>query len=529
MAKALAQQVGYIYVDTGAMYRAVTLFALRHELFNADGSVQAERLEAMMPQVEVNFQLDAETGLPLVHLNGECVEQEIRGLEVSSHVSVIAALPFVRTAMTVQQQRMGEAKGIVMDGRDIGTVVFPEAELKIFVTASAEVRAQRRYDELTTKGQEVSYDDILKNVQERDYIDSHREVAPLRQAPDALLLDNSNLTIPQQKRWLLTEFAKRTSWLPLIEEALQSVDYPEQPEGLYEPISYVLQAGGKRLRPTLLLMAYALYKDDVEKALPAAVGIETYHNHTLLHDDLMDRADMRRGRPTVHKKWNDNTAVLSGDTMLIMAFEHIMQSKGANQAEVLALFARSAREICEGQQYDVNFEVRNDVTEAEYLEMIRLKTSVLLACATQMGALLADASKEDANVLYAFAEKVGLAFQLQDDYLDVYGDPAVFGKKIGGDILCAKKTFLLINAYQRADEATKLLLDETLASSTLTNEEKIQKVTAIYNELGIPQLTLSAIDRFYSQAEAELQKLSLPKEKWHGLWEYAQSLLGRKK
>ncbi len=529
MAKALARQVGYIYVDTGAMYRAVTLFALRHELFNADGSVQAERLEQMMPQVEVNFQLDHETGLPLVHLNGECVEKDIRGLEVSSHVSVIAALPFVRSAMTTQQQRMGKEKGIVMDGRDIGTVVFPDAELKIFVTASAEVRAQRRYDELTAKGQQVDYADILKNVQERDYIDSHREVAPLRQAPDALLLNNSHLTIPQQKQWLLTEFAKRTSWLPLIESALQSVHYPEKPEGLYEPISYVLQAGGKRLRPTLLLMAYALYKDDVEKALPAAVGIETYHNHTLLHDDLMDRADMRRGRLTVHKKWNDNTAVLSGDTMLIMAFEHIMQASGANSTEVLSLFARSAREICEGQQYDVNFEQRNDVTEAEYLEMIRLKTSVLLACATQMGALLADAPKADADVLYAFAEKIGLAFQLQDDYLDVYGDPAVFGKKIGGDILCGKKTFLLINAFQRADNDTQKALNEALHSTTITDEEKVKSVTAIYNQLGIAQLTLSAIDRFYSQAEAELQKLSLPKEKWQGLWEYAQSLLGRKK
>lgn len=529
MAKDLARQVGYIYVDTGAMYRAVTLFALRHNLFYADGSVKAEKLEGMMNEVEVSFQLDAQTGLPLVHLNGECVEQEIRGLEVSSHVSVIAALPFVRSAMTAQQQRMGEEKGIVMDGRDIGTVVFPEAELKIFVTASAEVRAQRRYDELTAKGQEVKYEDILKNVQERDYIDSHREVAPLRQAPDALLLDNSALTIEQQKNWLLAQFAKRTSWLPLIEHGLQTVHYPEQPEGLYEPISYVLQAGGKRLRPTLLLTAYSLYKDDAVKALPAAVGIETYHNHTLLHDDLMDRADMRRGRPTVHKKWNDNTAVLSGDTMLIMAFQQIMQAQGANKADVLDLFARSAREICEGQQYDVNFETRNDVTEAEYLEMIRLKTSVLLACATAMGALLADAPAQDAKVLYSFAEKIGLAFQLQDDYLDVYGDPEVFGKKIGGDILCGKKTFLLINAYQRASEATKQLLSETLASTSLGNDEKVKQVTSIYNELGIPQITLNAIDRFYSEALSELHKLSLPQEKWNGLWQYAQSLLGRKK
>ena len=210
MAKDLAREVGYIYVDTGAMYRTVTLFALRKGLFNEDGSVQAERLEALMPQVEVSFKLDPETRLPLACLNGECVEQEIRGLEVSSHVSPIAALPFVRQAMTAQQQRMGEEKGIVMDGRDIGTVVFPQAELKIFVTASAEVRAQRRYDELTAKGETVSYDDILTNVKERDYIDSHREVAPLRQADDALLLDNTTMTIPEQKVWLKEKFEERT-------------------------------------------------------------------------------------------------------------------------------------------------------------------------------------------------------------------------------------------------------------------------------------------------------------------------------
>ena len=210
MAKDLAREVGYIYVDTGAMYRAVTLFALRRGLFRPDGSVLADRLEALMPQVSVGFTLDPATRLPLVQLCGETVESEIRGLEVSSRVSPIAALPFVRRAMTEQQQLMGRQKGIVMDGRDIGTVVFPEAELKIFVTASAEVRARRRFDELTAKGQQVDFDEILRNVQERDYIDSHRAVAPLRQAPDALLLDNSSLTIAEQKAWLLARFEERT-------------------------------------------------------------------------------------------------------------------------------------------------------------------------------------------------------------------------------------------------------------------------------------------------------------------------------
>ena len=210
MAKDLAREVGYIYVDTGAMYRTVTLFALRNGLFAEDGSIDTARLESLLPNVKISFRLDPETKLPLVQLNGEDVENEIRTLEVSSHVSPIAALPFVRTALTLQQQAMGEEKGIVMDGRDIGTVVFPKAELKIFVTASAEVRAQRRYDELTGKGQSVSYDEILKNVQERDYIDSHRKVAPLRQADDALVLDNSHMTIPEQKAWLLQKFQEYT-------------------------------------------------------------------------------------------------------------------------------------------------------------------------------------------------------------------------------------------------------------------------------------------------------------------------------
>ena len=209
MAKSLAAKVGYIYVDTGAMYRAVTLFAMREGLFDAQGQPDAARLEALVPQIEVSFRLDPATHLPLVCLNGEVVEEAVRTLEVSSHVSAIAALPFVREALTRQQQRMGEEKGIVMDGRDIGTVVFPQAELKVFVTASAEVRAQRRYLELTAKGQSVAFEDILRNVQERDYIDSHREVAPLRQADDALVLDNSELTREEQMQWLRDRFEER--------------------------------------------------------------------------------------------------------------------------------------------------------------------------------------------------------------------------------------------------------------------------------------------------------------------------------
>lgn len=206
MAKELARRVGYIYVDTGAMYRCVTLYAMRHDLLHEDGSVKTAELEQEMPNIHVSFQLNSETGRPDAYLNGECVEQEIRSLEVSNHVSPVAAVPFVRTAMVAQQQQMGQGGGVVMDGRDIGTVVFPHAELKVFVTASARVRAQRRYDELQQKGMPADYDDILKNVEERDYIDSHREVSPLRQADDALLLDNSNMTIPEQNDWLMARF-----------------------------------------------------------------------------------------------------------------------------------------------------------------------------------------------------------------------------------------------------------------------------------------------------------------------------------
>ncbi len=208
MAKALAKKIGYVYVDTGAMYRSVTLFALRNNLFNDDGSVKTDELKEMLQQVNVSFKLNPETGLPETYLNGEMVERDIRGMEVSSHVSPIAAIPFVREALVAQQKAMGKEKGVVMDGRDIGTVVFPDAELKIFVTASAEVRAKRRYDELQGKGQPADYDDILKNVQQRDYIDTHREVSPLRQADDAIELDNGHMTIAEQDAWLIDKYQK---------------------------------------------------------------------------------------------------------------------------------------------------------------------------------------------------------------------------------------------------------------------------------------------------------------------------------
>ena len=315
----------------------------------------------------------------------------------------------------------------------------------------------------------------------------------------------------------------------LIENALKAIAYPTCPEGLYEPIAYVLDGGGKRIRPTLLLMAYSLYRDDIAEAMPAAVGIETYHNHTLLHDDLMDHADMRHGRATVHKKWDANTAILSGDTMLIMALEHVMRCKSPHTHEVLALMVHSAREIGEGQQYDINFESRTDVSVDEYIEMIRLKTSVLLGCATKMGAVLAGAPKDDADALYAFAERIGLAFQLQDDYLDVYGDPSVFGKNIGGDITSNKKTFMLINALLRAEGQDKAELEAWIARKDFDRQEKVDAVTHLYTKLGIDRLARERIEYYTREALSCLDAVDTPDERKAELREYTMMMMRREK
>lgn len=314
--------------------------------------------------------------------------------------------------------------------------------------------------------------------------------------------------------------------LQKIENAIRSLPFPTQPEGLYEPIEYVLSMGGKRLRPMLLLTAYRLFRPDYERAMSAAVGIETYHNHTLLHDDLMDRADMRRGKATVHRRWNDNTAVLSGDTMLLLAYRLIASTAVGRMEEVMALFTQSAIQICEGQQMDVNFETRADVSEAEYIEMIRLKTSVLLGCAAKMGALLADAPAADCDTLYAFAEKVGLAFQLQDDYLDTFGDPAVFGKKIGGDILCGKKTFLVHAARSRMSTAEATDFLALLNRTNLPSEEKIARVTEVYRRHDVPAVCEARIAAFFEEAHRLLAHLSVDAAP---LWAYAETLLRRKK
>lgn len=310
---------------------------------------------------------------------------------------------------------------------------------------------------------------------------------------------------------------------------IASLPYERKPKSLYDPIEYVLAAGGKRIRPSFVLMAYNLFHDDVDRILPVATALETYHNYTLLHDDLMDKADMRRGRPTVHKKWDDNTAILSGDTMLVLAYEHLAKCDTKYLKPALDLFTETALEVSEGQQFDMEFETRNDVAEEEYIEMIRLKTSVLLACALKMGAVVAGASDADANALYAFGEKVGLAFQLQDDLLDVYGDPKVFGKAIGGDITSNKKTFMLINAFNRADAGTRAELERLTTATEFDPAEKIAAVTEIYNRLGIDKLAEQRIKEYFEQSRQHLDELSVSDDRKAVLREYTERMMNRKK
>lgn len=310
---------------------------------------------------------------------------------------------------------------------------------------------------------------------------------------------------------------------------IASLPYERKPKSLYDPIEYVLAAGGKRIRPSFVLMAYNLFHDDVDRILPVATALETYHNYTLLHDDLMDKADMRRGRPTVHKKWDDNTAILSGDTMLVLAYEHLAKCDTKYLKPALDLFTETALEVSEGQQFDMEFETRNDVAEEEYIEMIRLKTSVLLACALKMGAVVAGASDADANALYAFGEKVGLAFQLQDDLLDVYGDPKVFGKAIGGDITSNKKTFMLINAFNRADAETRAELERWTTATEFNPAEKIAAVTEIYNRLGIDKLAEQRIKEYFEQSRLHLDELSVSDDRKAVLREYTERMMNRKK
>ena len=317
--------------------------------------------------------------------------------------------------------------------------------------------------------------------------------------------------------------------LQKVNDFLDNLPYDRQPASLYDPVKYVLSLGGKRIRPVLMLLGYNLWKEQPEDILMPAIGLETYHNYTLLHDDLMDNADVRRGQQTVHKKWNANKAILSGDSMLVLAYQRVAQVPAQKLQQVLDLFTVTALEIGEGQEYDMDFETRNNVTEDEYIEMIRLKTSVLLACALKMGAILADAPQEDIDRLYTVGEQLGLAFQLQDDLLDVYGDPKVFGKAIGGDIASNKKTYMLINAFNRANPKQLKELTRWIDAKTFDREVKVSIVTRLYDEIGIRELCEQKINYYFDLARQTLDQVNVPESRKQALRQYMDEMLHRNK
>lgn len=315
--------------------------------------------------------------------------------------------------------------------------------------------------------------------------------------------------------------------LQSIENYLAQTDFPAEPELLYAPIGYSLAGGGKRLRPMLLALACGIFSDDIQQALPAAAAVEVFHNFTLLHDDIMDNAAMRRGKPSVYAKWGQNVAILSGDAMLICAYRLLGTIQPRFLPQVLATFNTMALEVCEGQQYDMDFETKPKVSVVEYMHMIELKTSVLLAGAVVIGATLGGASEEDCRKLRRFAIELGLAFQLQDDLLDSYGDERL-GKAIGGDILEGKKTYLMITAMSHADEPTREVLRSTYRNDTLSDQEKIATVKAIYDRLDIPRLTEQQISVRFERALSILDTLSVGPERTRQMREYAAGLMGRK-
>lgn len=313
----------------------------------------------------------------------------------------------------------------------------------------------------------------------------------------------------------------------LIQKAVEKIDFPPYPAKLYEPISYILDLGGKRMRPALLLMACDLFEGDVEKAMAPALAIEVFHNFTLMHDDIMDKAPLRRGKTTVHERWNANTAILSGDVMLIEGYKLIMQVEDHLLRTILTIFNKTAVGVCEGQQLDMEFEVRDDVNISEYMEMIRLKTAVVLGGALKIGALVGGADMKNADLLLEFGENLGLAFQLQDDILDVYGDPEKFGKQVGGDILSNKKTYLLIKTLELANNENKAELNNWLALTKYDAAEKVSAVTAIYNAVNVRQHAETEMHNYADKAFKALDELALPAEKKEYLRNFADSLMIR--
>ena len=315
--------------------------------------------------------------------------------------------------------------------------------------------------------------------------------------------------------------------LAIFERAVAQMPTPEEPQRLYAPIKYGLEVGGKRIRPTLLMLTYNLYAEDIERALMPAMAVEIFHNFTLLHDDIMDNAAVRRGRPSVPAKWGDNVAILSGDAMLILAYKYLQRTESERLSQIFERFNKMAAEVCEGQQFDMDFETQPKVSVVDYMRMIELKTAVLLAGSATIGALLAGASDNDCKLLYNFALEVGLAFQLQDDLLDSYGDERL-GKKIGGDILEGKKTILMIEAFSRANEEQREVLRTTHLRKDLRDTEKISTIKALYDSLGVPERVEQQIAQKFQKALAILDNLSVATDRTAELRKYAENLVGRK-
>lgn len=322
---------------------------------------------------------------------------------------------------------------------------------------------------------------------------------------------------------------KPTALLEKLQTAFDGHSYGEVPVELYDPITYIMSLGGKRFRPLLTLLSAAIFDEDLEKAMKPAMAVEVFHNFTLMHDDIMDRAPLRRGMPTVHEKWNANTAILSGDVMLIRAYDLLLDVPKDKLRTVLLRFNQTAAEVCEGQQLDMNFETRWDVTEEEYIGMIRLKTSVLLGFALELGGIIAGADDEAISLLYSAGENMGIGFQLKDDLLDVYGDPAKFGKQVGGDIIANKKTFLLIEALAKADGVLKAELDHWIGLKTFEATEKVNAVRGIYDALDIRSFTEHKINAYFSQGMASLQQLQPHNAQKQVLLEFVEQLVAREK
>ncbi|GAA4411260.1 polyprenyl synthetase family protein [Nibrella viscosa] len=317
------------------------------------------------------------------------------------------------------------------------------------------------------------------------------------------------------------------NFIEALHQEIHQTRYGQYPAELYDPIRYIMNLGGKRLRPLMTLMAAYLYTDDWQKALKPAVAVEVFHNFTLMHDDIMDQAPLRRGQPTVHEKWNHNIAILSGDVMLVNAYELLLAVETPHLKRVLARFNRTAAEVCEGQQWDMNFETRWDVTEAEYLEMIKLKTSVLLGFALELGGIIGGADETNATRLREGGIDMGIGFQLKDDLLDVYGDPAKFGKQVGGDIIANKKTFLLIEALQQATGTIKDELIGWLSRTEFDKQEKVQAVTAIYDQLGIREITESRINKYFAEGFANFEQLEANSTRKEMLLAFTHQLVER--